>query len=101
MRGEDVVRGADVAFVVEIELAVKHFGVGLVADAEEEAADGERCPLLAVVDVAEPEALDVLLFDAEDFFDDGVGAQLDVGMSHGALEHDFARRGRLRGDGGA
>src|SRR5579863_2089471 len=40
--GEDVVAGVDVAFAVEIDLALEHFGVGIVADTEKEAADGEH-----------------------------------------------------------
>ena len=42
---EDVVLGLDVAVVVEVELAFEHLGVGLVADAEEDEADG-KCPAL-------------------------------------------------------
>src|SRR5262249_48782116 len=34
-RGEDIVLRADVAFVVEIDLAVEHLGVGDVTDAQE------------------------------------------------------------------
>src|ERR1700733_6300993 len=41
--------------------------------------------------VAEAQALDVLVFYAEDLFDGGVGEELDVGMGHGALEHDLGR----------
>jgi len=34
------------------------------------------------------EALEVLFFYAEDFFDDGVVEELDLGVGDGALEHD-------------
>jgi hypothetical protein len=39
--GEDVVVGEDVAVFVEVELPLKHLGVGDVADAEEHEGDGE------------------------------------------------------------
>ena len=47
-----------------------------------------RIDSLAGLGVAELEAFDVLLFDAEDLFDDGVGEELDLGVGDGALEHD-------------
>src|SRR5580658_4398842 len=88
MRGEDVVLRLDVAVLVEIELAVEHLGVGLVADAEEQAFDFQIA-FGSVADIAQAEAFDGEVFDAENLFDDGVGAQLDIGMSHGALQHDL------------
>ena len=45
--------------------------------------------LAAVAYVAQPQAVYVLFFDAEHFVDDGVGAQLDIGMRDGALQHDL------------
>ena len=85
--GEDVVFGLDVAVGVEVELAFEHAGVGDVADAEEHEGDGEG-PALAGLLVEEAEAFEVLLFDAEDLFDDGVVEELDLGVGDGALEHD-------------
>jgi hypothetical protein len=86
--GEDVVLGEDVAVVVEVEHALEGEGVGDVADAEEHEADGKDV-LFAGGSVLEAEALDVLLLDAEDLFDGGVGDELDVGVGHGAFEHDL------------
>ena len=85
--GVDVVAGEDVAVVVEVELAGEHFGVGHVADAEEESADGQD-GFFSGDAVAEAHALDFLFVDAEAFFDDDVGAEFDVGVGHGAVEHD-------------
>ena len=84
---EDVFLGLDVAVGVEIELAFEHAGVGDVADAEEHEGDGEG-PALAGFFVEELEAFEVLLFDAEGFFDEGVVEELDLGVGYGALEHD-------------
>jgi hypothetical protein len=39
--------------------------------------------------VLRAQAFDVLLFDAEDLFDDGVGEELDLRVGDGALEHDL------------
>ncbi len=87
--GQNVVLGLDVAVIVEVDLAVEHFGVGLVADAEEEAGDGKD-GLFAGLDVADVEAGDGFLFDAADFLNDCVGEELDLGIGDGALEHDLA-----------
>jgi hypothetical protein len=86
--GEDVVPGEDVAVFVEIEHALEGGGVGDVADAEEHEADGKDV-LFAGGAVFEAQAFDVLLFYAEDLFDGGVGEELDVGVGHGAVEHDL------------
>src|ERR1700742_899022 len=87
---EDVVLALDVAVGVEIELAFEHLGVGLVADAEEDEADGE-CPALVGLLVVELEAADTFLIDAVDLFDNGVVKEFDLRMSDGALEHDARR----------
>ena len=86
--GEDVVGGADVAVFVEVEDAFEGGGVGGVSDAEEHEADGED-GLFAGDAIFEAKAFDIFLFDAEDFFYGGVGEELDLGMGHGAFEHDF------------
>ena len=86
--GEDIAGRLDVAIWVEVHLAGKHLGVGLVADAEEEAADGEL-GLEAGLDVLKQQAAHIFLLNAEHFLDDGIGAQLDVGVSDGAVEHDL------------
>ena len=86
--GQDVVCGADVAVFVEIHLAGKHLGVGLVADAEEEAADGQLATVRRFLHRAGARR-DLLLFDAQHLFDDCVGAQLDVGVRYGTVEHDL------------
>ena len=86
--GEDVVAGEDVALGVEVEHAAEGFGVGDVADGEEHEGDGEDVCFVGDL-VLDAEALDVLVLDAEHFFDDGVGEELDLGMSHGALKHDL------------
>lgn len=86
--GEDVVGGADVAVFVEVEDAFEGAGVGDVADTKEHEADRED-ELVAGDTALEAQALDVLLFHAKDFFDGGVGEELDLGVGHGALEHDF------------
>ena len=39
--------------------------------------------------IFQAEAFDVLVFDAEDFFDGGVGDELDLRVGHGAVEHDL------------
>ena len=85
----DIVLAEDVAVGVEIHHAFEGGGVGLVADAEEHEGDRED-GLVAVDAVLEAEALDVLLFDAEDLFDEGVVEEVDAGMGLGALEHDGA-----------
>ena len=35
------------------------------------------------------EAFHILFFNAEDLFDGGAGEELDLGVSHGAVEHDL------------
>ena len=84
---KDVVLALDVAVGVEVELALEHLGVGFVADAEEDEADGKRPALVGLL-VVELEAADALLIDAVDLFDDGVVEELDLRVSDGALEHD-------------
>jgi hypothetical protein len=86
--GEDVVLREDVAVFVEIEHAFERGGIGGVADAEEHKADVED-GLFASEAVFEAEAFDVFVFYAEDFFDEGVGEELDLRMSHRAIEHDL------------
>ncbi len=44
---------------------------------------------LAVRHVAQAQALHFLFLHAQHLFDHGVGAQLDLGMRHGALQHDL------------
>jgi len=83
----DVFLGLDVAVGVEVQLAFKHARVGSVADAEEHEGDGEG-PALTGFLVEELEAFEVLLFDAETFFDDGVVEEFDLRVGDGALEHD-------------
>jgi hypothetical protein len=85
---EDVVAGEDVALGVEVDHAAEGFGVGDVADGEEH--EGDRQNVLFAGDlVFDAEALDVLVLDAEHLFDDGAGEELDLGVSHGAVEHDL------------
>jgi hypothetical protein len=85
---EDVVAGEDVAFRVDVDQAPEGFGVGDVADGEEH--EGDRQDVHLVGDfVFDAESLDVLLLDAEHLLDDGVGEEIDLGMSHGAVEHDL------------
>ena len=88
-RDEDVAVGEDVSVGIEVELAAKHFGVGDVADAEEEEGDGQFAEL-AGLDVAQLQAAHLFLFDAENLFHHRAGHELDVGMGHGALHHDAA-----------
>ena len=85
----DIVLAEDVAVLVEVHHALEGFGVGLVADAEEHEGDGEDS-LCAGDAILEAQAFDVLFFDAEDLFDEGVVAELDGGVFLGALEHDGA-----------
>ena len=59
-----------------------------MADAEKHAVDFELAGG-AVGYVAQPQAFDGVLFDAEHFVDNCVGAQLDVGVGDGALQHDL------------
>lgn len=86
--GEDVVAGEDVALRVEVYHAAEGFGVGDVADGEKHEGDGQNV-LFAGDLVFDAEALDVLVLDAEHLFDDGVGEELDLGVSDGAVEHDL------------
>ena len=58
-------------------------------------ADGKDV-LVAGGAVFEAEAFDVLFFDAEDLFDGGVGEELDLGVGHGAVEHDLGGAEVLR-----
>jgi len=86
--GEDVVPGEDVAVRVEVQQAPEGMGVGDVADAEEHEADGKDV-LFAGDEAFEAQAFDVFFLDAEDLFDGGAGEESDVGVSHGAIEHDL------------
>jgi hypothetical protein len=85
---EDVVLGEDVAVGVEVHHAFEGGGVGDVADAEEHEADGEDV-LVGRDEAFEAQALDVLFFHAEDLFDGGAGEEFDLGVPHGAFEHDL------------
>jgi hypothetical protein len=87
-RGEDIVACEDVAVGVEIHHSFEGDGVGDVADAEEHEADGQHV-LVAGDGVFEAQAFDLFFLDAENLFDCGAGEELDVGVGHGALEHDF------------
>jgi hypothetical protein len=82
------VLGEDVAVGIEVHHALEGEGVGDVADAEEHEADRENV-LLVGDEVFEAQALDVLFFDAENLFHRGAGQELNVGMGHGAVEHDL------------
>ena len=62
--------------------------LGYVADAEEHAFDVERARG-AVGHIAQAQAFHGRVFDAEHFIDDRVGAQLDVRVGDGALQHDL------------
>jgi hypothetical protein len=84
-----VAGGLDVAVLVQIHLPGKHLRIRLVADAEEQAADGQLECSPSSHPSAQP--LHVLLFHAQHLFHGGVGAQLDVGMGHGAVQHDLGR----------
>jgi len=86
---EDIVLGLDVAVVVEVDLALEHGGVGIVADTEEHEADRQG-PALASVAIHQLEALEVFFFDAKNFFHDGVVDELDLRVRDGALQHDAA-----------
>jgi hypothetical protein len=88
--GEDVVAGEDVTLGVEIDHAPEGFGIWDVADGEEHEGDRQDVHLVGDL-VFDAEALDVLVLDAEHLFDDGVGEELHLGMSHGAIEHDLRR----------
>ena len=85
----DIVLGEDIAVFVEIHEAGEGAGVGDVADAEEHEGDGQG-GLLAGDAVLEAEAFDILLFDPENLFDEGIGAELDLFVGLGAFEHDGA-----------
>jgi hypothetical protein len=87
--GEDVVSGENVAVVVQVKDAFEGEGVGNVADGEEHKADGEDVLLIGKA-VLEAEPLDVLLLNSENLFDSGVRDELDIRVSHRALEHDLA-----------
>ncbi len=79
--------GLDIAILVEVELAGEHGGIGDVSDAEEDAGDGENRPD-AGFGIENAEAGNGFFFDAEDFFDGGVGEESDLRMGDGAVEHD-------------
>jgi hypothetical protein len=87
-RGEDVVLREDVAIGVEVEHALEGPSVGDVADGEEHEGHGKDV-LIARGTVFQAEAFDILVFYAEDLFDGGVGDELDLRVSHGAVEHDL------------
>jgi hypothetical protein len=85
---EDVVFGKDVAVGVEVHHASEGGGVGNVADAEKHEADGQNV-LFVGDEIFEAQAFDVFFFDAEDLFHRGAGEEFDVGVGHGAVEHDL------------
>src|SRR6185437_499000 len=85
---EDVSLGYDVALVVKVDLSREHLRVRFMSDAEEEAADVQHARR-ARHDVAQTQSLHFLLFDAKHLIDDRAGPELDVGVGHGALEHDL------------
>lgn len=86
--GEDVVLRQDVAVGVEVQHSLEGGGVGNVADAEEHGGNGKDM-LDAGGGVFEAQALDVFFFDTEHLFDCGAGEEVDVGVRHGAVEHDL------------
>ena len=77
-----------VAGLVHIELALEHFGVGVVADRDEHAFDGQRLFLLGL-DVAQRHHFDVFLVHIVDFFDRIRRHECDFLVGAGAIEHDF------------
>src|ERR1035438_2948508 len=86
VRREDVAVSEDVAVGIQIELAVKHLGVGNMADAEEEERHG-KLTALAGHGVAEVETANLLVVDAENLFDHGAGEELDGGVGDSTVEH--------------
>src|ERR1035441_9879659 len=77
---QDVSRRANIAVAVKIDLAGEDLRIGLMSDAKKKAADVERRDL-AGGHIAQAQAADFLLIDAQHLFDNGVGAENDLRMS--------------------
>ena len=100
-RGEDAgdasARGAeefDVALWIGLDRAAEDFGVGRVADGDEEARAGDRAGFTGG-DVLQFYAGDLLLGDIKDFGHDAVPDHLDFGMMERAVFHDGAGAERV------
>lgn len=87
--GVDVVAHLEVAVLIHLKLSLERRSVGDVSDAEKHCA-GWEIPNLAVLDIAQLEAGDLFLADVENFIDDRVGHELDLGVVARAFEHDLA-----------
>jgi len=86
--GEDVVACLYVTLGIEVEEALEGDGIGDVADGEKH--EGYRQDVRFAGDlIFDAEAFDVLVFYAEHLFDDGAGEEANVGVGHGAVEHDL------------
>src|ERR1700730_19142645 len=85
---EDIVVRDQVAVRVGCELAFKYLGVRDVANAKKHGA-GREIPTLAALKIAQTQTRDFLLADVENIVHHGIGEKFDLGISTGAIKHDF------------
>jgi len=78
--------GQDIAVRVELDLAFKNFGVGLVADGHEKSAAGNRLHRVRV-DVFDFYAFH--RFSAQNFLGHGIPNKMNFAIFERALLHDF------------
>ena len=86
--GEDVIVRLDVSVGVEVDLSGEDGGVGDVSDAQKQTTDRQD-GFRPGDGIAQAEAEDFFLLDSENLLDGGVGAEMDLGVGHGPIQHDF------------
>src|SRR2546423_2629360 len=87
---EYVIVSLQVAVRVHVELSLKHLGIGLVTNTEEQRA-GWEIPDFARLQIAQLQAGDLLFVDVVHIFDHGVQQELDLVVLLRAVQHDFRR----------
>lgn len=84
---KDVLVSANVAVIIQVELACKHFRVGLVPNAKKQRTDHQN-GLLQRDQIAQPQSAHFLLFHSQDLLHSGVGQKMDLFVGHRSFQHD-------------
>src|ERR1700733_3682914 len=91
--GEDLVCGANISVIIQIEQPMEHLGIGNMANPQEHGAYRQR-RLFMVESIFQAQAAHFLVFYAQHLFDRRVGHELDLLVAHRAFQHN-ARRAEL------
>src|SRR6202035_1616876 len=86
--GEDVVRRFQIAILIHIELALEHFRVGNVSNAEKHRA-GREIPDFVGLEISQPQGYNFFFASVVYVFHDGIKEKRDLLVMLGAFQHDL------------